>query len=499
MGARRANVPAATQDASYQLHLSYKAIKESRVHKEQGRGKQRRGGVVRAVPTAPTTVLGAMALKSILKPQKKGGEATAHSSIGAVRWMLPEESAPAHSSAPSRPFSLNTLTKTKSLKQHARQHGLRDLRSLQECVQFIEHWKEQVDKVCKGAVDPQEGASKRDEQASDQRTERSLEESRRMIMEWADELRHLDKLLKESPKQGEDSETQDKEVNPKEDAQMRIMAWAKELQEATENCGVPSEELGRVLRLLGLKKRRLGNLLPLMEFITWSLLKEDNAEMIPQVWLQAKQRTWEAGIPRYIPNTVWSWICSAAADVVLDPLTHNPWLQLSDDQRTVQEGQVMSDVAYNPQRFDTQPCVLAWEGYNYGRHYWEVDTGSKGRWRVGLTTANSKRAGSVSMSPKEGYWVLWRSANHFFACTKPETELPLRLVPRRVGIYLDYKEGQISFYNAETKSHIFTFNNGSFRGKLYPLFAPLDGHTVMRIVPQSLTKTGTFTGSWERL
>ncbi|XP_072315001.1 uncharacterized protein [Eucyclogobius newberryi] len=444
-----------------------------------------------------------MELKSILKTAKRlrgplKGDGAAHSSIGVVRWSLPEESAPAHSSIPSRPSKLDTFSK--SSQKHPRQRGLRNLRSLQECVQFIEHWKAQVDQVWKGAADPEEGcSSKRDEETSDERTESSLEESRKLIMEWADELLHVDKLLKESPKPGEGPGKQDKEVNPKEDAQMRIKAWAKELLEASENCGVPSQNLGCVLRLLGLKKKRLGNLLPLMEFITWSLLREDSMEMIPQLWLQAKQKTWEAGILRYIPNSVWSWICSAAADVVLDPLTHNPWLELSDDNRTVQEAQFMSDVSYNSQRFDSQPCVLAWEGYNYGRHYWEVETGSKGAWRVGLTTANSKREGRFSMSPKEGYWVLWHSANHFYACTKPETELPARLFPRRIGIYLDYKEGQISFYNAETKSHIYTFNNGSFKGKLYPIFAPLDGNTVMRIVPQSLSKMGTFIKSWDRL
>lgn len=48
----------------------------------------------------------------------------------------------------------------------------------------------------------------------------------------------------------------------------------------SQSCGVPSEELGRVLRLLGLKKKRLGNLLPLLEFITWSLLKEDSVVSI---------------------------------------------------------------------------------------------------------------------------------------------------------------------------------------------------------------------------
>ncbi|KAF0029243.1 hypothetical protein F2P81_018348 [Scophthalmus maximus] len=272
-------------------------------------------------------------------------------------------------------------------QQRPRQTGLKDLRSLQECVLFIQHWKEQVDQVCK-------------------------------------------------------------------------------------SCGVQSDKLGKALRLLGLKKNRLVNLLPLLEFITWSLLKEDSTKMIPQVWLLAKQRTWKAGIARYIPNS---------ADVILDPMTNHAWLLVSDDQRMVQEAISACELPHSSQRFDGWPCVLGWEGYSGGRHYWEVDIANKGYWRVGLTTADSERQGRFQMTPKRGYWALWRSTHEFYACTKPEAPLPVGLVPRRMGIYLDYEEGQISFYNAEKKSHIYTFT-GDFRGKLYPLFTPLDGRTLMRII-----------------
>lgn len=44
-----------------------------------------------------------------------------------------------------------------------------------------------------------------------------------------------------------------------------------------QSCGVESEELGKVLRMLGVKKKRLFKLLPLLEFITWSLLKDDSS------------------------------------------------------------------------------------------------------------------------------------------------------------------------------------------------------------------------------
>lgn len=178
---------------------------------------------------------------------------------------------------------------------------------------------------------------------------------------------------------------------------------------------------------------------------------------------------------------------SVSADVILDPMTNHPWLHLSDDHRRVQEGISESDLPRSSQRFDTWPCVLGWEGYSSGRHYWEVDIANKGYWRIGMTAADSKRQGKIPMIPKKGYWTLWRSTHNFYACTKPETQLPVGLVPRRMGIYLDYEEGQISFYNAETKSHIYTFT-GNFKGKLYPLFSPMDGRTLMTIVqPQKIS------------
>lgn len=40
--------------------------------------------------------------------------------------------------------------------------------------------------------------------------------------------------------------------------------------------GMLGDELIQMLRLLGLRKKRLVSLMPLLEFITWSFLKEDN-------------------------------------------------------------------------------------------------------------------------------------------------------------------------------------------------------------------------------
>ncbi|XP_035389451.1 E3 ubiquitin-protein ligase TRIM39 [Electrophorus electricus] len=431
-------------------------------------------------------------MKGILKGKTTKGkslpkvEAQSHS-IGAVRWPFPDEAVQVHSSAPSGLYKSCNVYSTRSQQKH-HQQSLKDLRSLQECVRFLNHWKVQVAQVCKKESDPDESSSRwlcgGSDQPEDPCAERSLEESRKLILQWADELNSVDMLSKENPwlqdrfKHSEADEQRKDSQN--ELVEQRVMEWAKELQSVSESCGMLGEELTQTLRLLGLRKKRLVSLMPLLEFITWSLLKEDSKNMVSQLWLPAKQRSWKAGTPQYIPNSVWNWITSAAVDVSLDPMTNHPWLQISDDQKQVQESLWEVDVAYTPQRFDGWPCVLGWQGYAGGRCYWEVDLSNNSHWRVGVTTGSSERQGRFPMKPSSSYWTLWRSTRQFYACTEPETALPLTLVPRKLGIYLDYEEGQISFYNVKNKLHIFTFT-GNFRGKLYPLFAPLDGKTLITV------------------
>ncbi|XP_076144495.1 uncharacterized protein LOC143127076 [Alosa pseudoharengus] len=434
-------------------------------------------------------------LKTRAQRLEKDGGAQSNS-FGGVRWRGLDEDLKAHSSVPSMPLKKQDSSIQSSLQIKHRQQGLRDLRSLQECIRFLNHWKDQVAQVCKKGDKAKEDTL---ENKMDSRTVRSLEESRKLILEWANELNSVDMLSKDSPwmrKQMEDLKLAEEEEGKEEKEnkskqnellEQKLMEWAQDLKITSEKCGMLGDELGQALRLLGLRKKRLVSLMPLLEFITWSLLKEDCTGM-PQLWLSAKQRKWEGGTRRFIPNSVWSWIISAASNVSLDPMTNHPWLLVSDDQKKVMESHTEADLPYSPQRYDGWPCVLGWEGFMSGRHYWEVELANEGYWRVGVTTGCSKRHGRFPMNPGSSYWTLWRSTRQFYACTKPETPLAMSLVPRRLGVYLDYEEGQISFYNAENRSHIYTFK-GHFREKLYPLFAPLDGRTLITIKEPSSSVT----------
>ncbi|XP_039374791.1 butyrophilin subfamily 1 member A1-like [Mauremys reevesii] len=160
-----------------------------------------------------------------------------------------------------------------------------------------------------------------------------------------------------------------------------------------------------------------------------------------------------------------------AVDVTLDPDTANPYLVLSEDRKRVRRGNTRQDLPDNPERFDSYPRVLGAEGFVGGRCYWEVEVGDKTEWDLGVCRESVNRKGKVTYTPGNGYWVMWLLGGRYEALTSPLTPLPVSVRPSRVGIFLDYEAGEVSFYNVTDRSHLFTFTD-TFSGKLRPYFSP---------------------------
>ncbi|XP_012713537.2 E3 ubiquitin-protein ligase TRIM39 isoform X2 [Fundulus heteroclitus] len=162
-----------------------------------------------------------------------------------------------------------------------------------------------------------------------------------------------------------------------------------------------------------------------------------------------------------------------AADVLLDPRTANPWLVVSADGRQVHDGDVMQNVPALPERFDKAPCVLAQVGFTTGRRYWEVHVGDKTAWDLGVARASVRRKGAVTLSPEDGFWaVCLRKGAEYWACGGEAEQLSLRQRPRVIGVFLDYEDGTVSFYDAETHAHIYSFAEFCFTEAMFPFFNP---------------------------
>ncbi|XP_060771623.1 E3 ubiquitin-protein ligase TRIM21-like isoform X2 [Neoarius graeffei] len=174
-----------------------------------------------------------------------------------------------------------------------------------------------------------------------------------------------------------------------------------------------------------------------------------------------------------VPEIKLKRIQQYAVDVTLDPDTSNPYLILSDDGNQVKDADKRQNLPDNPERFNSCPCVLGKEGFSSGRFYYEVQVRGKTKWDLGIARESINRKGQITPSPKDGYWCVWlRDETEYKALDSPRVSLSLKQAPQKVGVFVDYEEGLISFYDVDTKSHIYSFIGQNFTEKLYPYFSP---------------------------
>ncbi|XP_062294827.1 nuclear factor 7, ovary-like isoform X2 [Scomber scombrus] len=162
-----------------------------------------------------------------------------------------------------------------------------------------------------------------------------------------------------------------------------------------------------------------------------------------------------------------------AVDVTLDPNTAHPNLILSDDGKQVYCGDVTKKLPDNPERFSPSACVLGKQSLSSCRFYFEVQVKEKTDWDLGVARESINRKGNITLRPQNGYWTIWlRNQNEYKALASPSLRLSLKSCPQKVGVFVDYEEGLVSFYDVDAAALIYSFTGCSFTEKLYPYFNP---------------------------
>ncbi|XP_053488769.1 E3 ubiquitin-protein ligase TRIM39-like [Ictalurus furcatus] len=163
-----------------------------------------------------------------------------------------------------------------------------------------------------------------------------------------------------------------------------------------------------------------------------------------------------------------------AVDVTLDPDTAHLYLILSDDGKQVTCGDTKQNLPDTLKRFTYHPIVLRNQGFSSGRFYYEVQVSRKTMWSLGVVRESVNRKGKIeTFKPQDGFWtVILRKGNEYTARDDPCISLSLREKPQKVGVFVDYDEGLVSFYDVEARSHIYSFTGQSFTEKRYPYFSP---------------------------
>ncbi|KAL1779858.1 butyrophilin 10 [Sigmodon hispidus] len=154
----------------------------------------------------------------------------------------------------------------------------------------------------------------------------------------------------------------------------------------------------------------------------------------------------------------------------LDPETASPKLMVSEDRKSVKRLLFDQDLSPSFKRFDQDPCILAQERFDTGRHYWEVEVRDRRAWILGVCLESLGREGRIPKSPQHGLWALEFYKKKHRALSYPRTCLSPLQPLWRVGISLDFEAGKVSFHNAANGSLIYEFSGLSFSGPLQPFF-----------------------------
>uniref|UniRef100_A0A2K5IU12 RING-type E3 ubiquitin transferase n=2 Tax=Colobus angolensis palliatus TaxID=336983 RepID=A0A2K5IU12_COLAP len=164
---------------------------------------------------------------------------------------------------------------------------------------------------------------------------------------------------------------------------------------------------------------------------------------------------------------------SRRVDMTLDGDTANNFLLISDDLRSVRSGRIRHNWQDRAERFDLSICVLGSPRFTCGRHYWEVDVGTSTEWDLGVCRESVHRKGRIQLTTERGFWtVSLRAGSRLSASTVPPTFLFIDGKLQRVGIFLDMGMQNVSFFDAEGGSHVYTFRRVSAEEPLHPFLAP---------------------------
>ncbi|XP_071374330.1 protein NLRC3-like isoform X2 [Centroberyx affinis] len=163
-----------------------------------------------------------------------------------------------------------------------------------------------------------------------------------------------------------------------------------------------------------------------------------------------------------------------ACELTLDLNTANRNLTLSEGNRKVTVVREKEPYPDHPERFDCWKQVLSGNGLTE-RCYWEVER--KGEVHIGVTYRGIKRRGKgdeCRLGWNDKSWGLLCSDNSYSAWNngrKTDIRTPHSSDSDRVGVYLDWPAGTLSFYrvSSDILIHIHTFHS-TFTEPLYPGF-----------------------------
>ncbi|XP_058872392.1 E3 ubiquitin/ISG15 ligase TRIM25-like [Acipenser ruthenus] len=159
-----------------------------------------------------------------------------------------------------------------------------------------------------------------------------------------------------------------------------------------------------------------------------------------------------------------------SCQLTLDPNTAYRKLCLSEGNRKVECRSETQSYPDHPERFDSWAQVLCREGLSGTRCYWEIEWSGRGA-NIGVTYKGISREGrghSCALGRNDKSWSLFCSGSSYTAWHNNNHTIITDPRSPRIGVYLDFNAGILSFYGvSDTMTLLHRFQT-TFTEPLYP-------------------------------
>ncbi|KAL1262252.1 hypothetical protein QQF64_007517 [Cirrhinus molitorella] len=158
--------------------------------------------------------------------------------------------------------------------------------------------------------------------------------------------------------------------------------------------------------------------------------------------------------------------------LTLDLNTVNKCLSLSENNRVITSTGTDQSYPDHPDRFDVYHQVLCRESV-CGRCYWEIKWSGRGV-RISVSYKSISRKGQsfeCGFGSNDQSWSLDCSPSRYsFVHNNIRTNLPVKSIISRIGVFVDHSAGTLSFYSVSDTMSLIHTEQTTFTQPLYPGF-----------------------------
>lgn len=147
------------------------------------------------------------------------------------------------------------------------------------------------------------------------------------------------------------------------------------------------------------------------------------------------------------------------------------YISLSEDVRRVIFGVDHRSAPMDPQGVESF-AVWGAQAFTSGRHYWEVDVTHSSTWILGVCRDSMTADTNIVLDSDETFLLISskRSNRYSLSTISPPLIQHVQRPLGRVGVFLDYDNGSVSFFDVSKGSLIYGFPPSSFSSPLRPFF-----------------------------